>query len=171
MTGAAGPTESVEIVAAHSRPDAADHVAQAHLAEWGDLYPDLAPAVVIDELRADLGHAHSPEFRRSWYATIGGEVVGSVALRGSGEVDPADEDRFPGPWLANLWVEPMHRGHGFASALLDHAADAARGMDIGRLRLVTTDAVPIYLRRGWVIEDDITIGGRPAIVMIGTLEP
>ena len=169
MTASAG--EAVEFIGAHTRPDAVDEVARAHLAEWGDLYPAATPSTVAAELLTDVDGPASPSFRRTWFATIDGVVVGSVSLRGGGEVDAADESKFPGPWLANLWVDPAHRGRGIASTLLDHAMSNALALGIGRLRLVTTDAVALYTRRRWSIEADITVGGRPATVMVTTVAP
>lgn len=65
---------------------------------------------------------------RLWVATDGGVIVGTVALA---ELVPGHEE------LKSMRTEPLRRGQGIASSLLDYALADARGRGVDRISLET----------------------------------
>lgn len=47
-------------------------------------------------------------------------------------------------WLADVWVEPGHRGRGLGRAVIAWLLDAPDLADVGRWALVTSDAQDLY---------------------------
>jgi GNAT superfamily N-acetyltransferase len=52
-------------------------------------------------------------------------------------------------YLADVYVLEDHRGHGIASAMLDHLKGHPRLQGLRRWLLFTKDAQPLYARAGW----------------------
>jgi GNAT superfamily N-acetyltransferase len=53
------------------------------------------------------------------------------------------------PWLASVFVDPSHRGHGHAASLVRRVEEAARAASTGLLWLYTEDAEGLYAKLGW----------------------
>jgi GNAT superfamily N-acetyltransferase len=54
------------------------------------------------------------------------------------------------PWIAALWVDVEHRGHGIAQNLIIYAQFAATKLGFSKIYLCAEEKVtPYYLRRGW----------------------
>jgi GNAT superfamily N-acetyltransferase len=53
------------------------------------------------------------------------------------------------PWLASVFVDPSHRGHGHAARLVRRVEEAARAASTQVLWLYTGDAEGLYAKLGW----------------------
>jgi len=53
------------------------------------------------------------------------------------------------PWLASVFVDPAHRGHGHAALLVRRVEEAARVVGTGTLWLHTASAQGLYAKLGW----------------------
>lgn len=69
------------------------------------------------------------------------------------------------PWLGGLFVEPMFRGRGHATALVRQVEDFARAASVPLLWLYTLHAERLYLRLGWQHAGVEQEGGHAVILM------
>jgi GNAT superfamily N-acetyltransferase len=80
-------------------------------------------------------------------------------FKGSTLVIDSDMDDRPqySPWVAAVWVDAEYRKQGVGAALIDHAAQTAFAVGIGRVYLCATRMKrDFYLKRGWTkIEEDV----------------
>jgi GNAT superfamily N-acetyltransferase len=74
-----------------------------------------------------------------------GDPVGMVALCDDDLEDRPDLN----PWLAGLYVAPVHRGKGHARTLIARIEAVAAEAGIKRLSLYTASAVDLYRSAGW----------------------
>lgn len=130
-----------QIVTLAERPDLIPHVALWQWQEWG---------------RARGRRLASVEHDIKPLAVKGGAEEGFVLLvnrapAGTACLTLEDLDTRPdlSPWLASVYVEPAHRGRGYAGALVRavEAAAIERGHTI--LWLFTWNTAPLYARLGW----------------------
>ncbi|MGH6678166.1 MAG: GNAT family N-acetyltransferase [Bradyrhizobium sp.] len=82
-------------------------------------------------------------------AKTGGEPIGTCLLVES-EIEPNHD---VSPWLAGLFVVPVHRRMGAGAALVHAIEDQARLRGFSRLYLYTTAASGYYARLGWSVVD------------------
>jgi ribosomal protein S18 acetylase RimI-like enzyme len=98
-----------------------------------------------------------------WVAEHGGETVGTIVLT-------AHPDHL---LLDNLAVSPTARRLGIGSALLDFAAEHARSVGLGELRLYTnermTENLEFYPRRGFRETRRATVDGFRRVFFSRTL--
>ena len=80
-------------------------------------------------------------------------------FKGSTLVIDSDMDDRPqySPWVAAVWVDAEYRKQGVGAALIDHAAQTAFAVGIGRVYLCATRMKrDFYLKRSWTkIEEDV----------------
>jgi GNAT superfamily N-acetyltransferase len=80
-------------------------------------------------------------------------------FKGSTLVIDSDMDDRPqySPWVAAVWVDAEYRKRGVGAALINHAAQAAFAVGIGRVFLCATRLNrDFYLKRAWTkIEEDV----------------
>ena len=80
----------------------------------------------------------------TWVADNGGQVLGVLVL------EPHDDHLL----LDVIAVSPADHGNGVGSALMSHAEDLARALNLGEVRLYTNEAMTenlaYYPRRGYV---------------------
>lgn len=69
------------------------------------------------------------------------------------------------PWLADLFVDQRHRGHGHALRLIEALEADARADGIARLWLFTTDATGLYLKAGWTESETVELDRKAARIM------
>ncbi|WP_208603222.1 GNAT family N-acetyltransferase [Rhizobium mongolense] len=64
------------------------------------------------------------------------------------------------PWLAELYVDPAHRGKGHALRLIEELEALARSSDIERLSLYTSTAQGLYSLAGWTTTETFERRGK-----------
>jgi len=81
----------------------------------------------------------------------------AVALDGDGATvgfARAVTDGVTHAWLADVWVEPDHRGHGLGRALTSHLVDAPDLTQVRRWALATSGAEDLYRSFGFAAHED-----------------
>jgi predicted N-acetyltransferase YhbS len=131
-----------EILPLNDWPQAIDILAEAHLAEWRELYPEDTVASFAEDLARSLGTDPLPS---TWVLLAGSAVIGSVSLIEQ-DLDSRPELT---PWLANLWVHRAWRGRGLGKQLVLHACEQGRLRGLERLYLYTPEHAAFYLALGW----------------------
>ena len=69
------------------------------------------------------------------------------------------------PWLGGVYVKPSRRREGIAGALVRHAMNEARRMNIRRLWLYTASSRTLYERLGWRFEMLADYEGEQVTIM------
>ena len=81
------------------------------------------------------------------------EIIGCVALITNDFISRHDLY----PWLASLFIDPKHRGHGYANLLMGHVEQEAKNAGFENIYL-TTGHDGYYERYGWSrMEDGIDL--------------
>ncbi|HBU02723.1 MAG TPA: hypothetical protein DEB20_09405 [Acidimicrobiaceae bacterium] len=152
---------------------AADRFAALQYAEWGHLYPGSSLGQYREGLLNNRWNGSDLEsLNLAWFALDdAGEPLGVAMLVGDGEVEPEASNLLEGPWFAGLVVDPRFRRHGVGTALLDFVTKQARSLGFRHLRLVTEHSTGFYERRGWTVDQAVTLNSIPNTVMFITLEP
>ncbi|MDP1964939.1 MAG: GNAT family N-acetyltransferase [Reyranella sp.] len=124
------------------RPDLAAQVAAWGFAEWGHLNPGQTLEQRVIRIQGKMNVDRVP------IAFVAldedGGIVGTASLIFDDlEGDPRN------PWLASVYVPPVHRKKGVASALVRTVEDAARRLGYTRLYLFTSTAPKLYADLGW----------------------
>lgn len=126
--------------------DAPQHIPQLaawHHEQWSYLNPGQSLAHRVDGLRDHLRPAPLP---RTFVAVEPhGQPMGSASLVAH------DMDTHPEltPWLASVFVAPIHRRKGIGAALVRAVMEAAREAGIETLYLFTPDQASFYRSLGW----------------------
>lgn len=68
-------------------------------------------------------------------------------------------------WLTNLFVIPGYRNRGVATGLVKQCENAAEGLQIDKLRLLTPQAEEYYAKRGWALQCRVQRGGQRYALM------
>jgi GNAT superfamily N-acetyltransferase len=135
-------------------------VARWHWEEWGRHDPggSLEAWTVGLARRTERGRVPT-----TYLALDGGDPVGSATLVACDMLTRCDLS----PWLAGVYVLPVARGRGVASALVRHAVRRAGGMGVPRLYLYTASASGLYRKLGWrSLETTEYEGARVTIMAI-----
>lgn len=137
------------------RPDASAVLAEWFMAEWPDYHRNRSLADVASRFRL------SPQGQETLIAELDGELVGTVAIRGTWETAP----EIPPPWIGGLFVAPEHRGRGIGMALIDAAvrAVAARGDDTVHMAIRVDPSS--FEQRGWRIVGTVFAGDDQVTVV------
>ncbi len=148
-------------------------LAEAHVAEWGDLYELWGVEAAWREFEVMRADAVPITFIAlsdddEWLGSV--SLIADDDLPGFGHV---------GPWIASLYVVPAARGRGIARALLAHATGWAAAHDIARLYLFTAGSATatagerdlavqqaMYQSLGWVPLAVAEAHGHPVAVMV-----
>jgi DNA-binding MarR family transcriptional regulator/ribosomal protein S18 acetylase RimI-like enzyme len=112
--------------------------------EWDETFEGLVAAIV-----GGFAHAHDPDREHAWIAELAGVRVGCVfCVQKSPDVGQ----------LRLLLVEPIARGHGVGTRLVDACVEFARGAGYRELALWTNDVLHaarrIYERAGFRLVDE-----------------
>jgi GNAT superfamily N-acetyltransferase len=120
-------------------------IARWHWEEWGHVDPDGSLATWTAGLRRRTRRNQVPT---TFVAIDGGTPVGSVTLVVN---DMPDRHEFAEltPWVAGAYVVESARGRGVGTALIRHAVEQARQLDLERLYLYTSTAESFYTNLGW----------------------
>lgn len=142
-------------------------LARWHTAEWGHLYP---PDVWnLEAARREFAEQRATAVGppTTYVAFIDGELVGSVSLLTTDDLEGFDH---VGPWLASLYVTPAQRRRGLGRRLIAHVLAQPQVQDTGRVYLFTAEHESWYASLGWRTVASTTSGpGRhPVTVMVTT---
>jgi GNAT superfamily N-acetyltransferase len=143
------------IVAVTDRPELAPVVATWLVSEFG--YPGSR---TVEELTAKiLAPPIGPE--ESFVLLDQDRPVGTASL----SHDDLASRRDLTPWLAGVFVEPAHRGRGYASVLVRRVEAFASAASVPTLWLYTWTAESLYARLGWERVGPETDRGEEVMLM------
>ena len=122
-------------------PQHIEQLAAWQHAQWGHMNYET-PEQRLERLRI---RARKDRLPITVIAMIDGQLAGSASL------DEDDMDTHPElqPWLASVFVSPVHRNHGIGSALVGWIEEEATSRGFARFYLFTPDKEAFYARRGW----------------------
>ncbi|WP_237065522.1 GNAT family N-acetyltransferase [Microbulbifer guangxiensis] len=124
------------------QPTAVDMLASWHFDEWRHLYPDETHTDFAEDLRRSLERGAVPA---TWVLVDDEGVWGSASVL---EQD-METNRELGPWLANVYVHPRHRGRGLGSQLIRHVMAQCQARGLPALYLFTPGQEIFYETLGW----------------------
>ncbi len=101
--------------------------------DYGVFYETHFEEHVLDHVWRQL-HDESPRLH-ALVAEVGGDVVGIAHYRSHPDTFSVGRDWY----LDDMYVDPSNRGHGVASALIEHLTALARATGPGTLRWITAD--------------------------------
>lgn len=128
-------------------------------AHWQPYLPDETLEKREAKLRAHMSIDALPI---AWVAHIGGEVLGTAALR-IADLE-GREDLMP--WLGGVFVRHQFRRRGVASALCRVAEEKAWALGFDRLFLFTLDHQSLYERLGWSNYEPAVWCGHESEIMV-----
>lgn len=117
-------------------------------------------------------HLQAPQIPKTLVALREGELMGCVSLVSysyrprARQALVANDDSV---WLSNLFVQEAYRRRGIGTALVQGACAYARQLGLVDLWLSASDFTDFYLARGWRIERQSRLGGKPVNVMFARL--
>lgn len=139
-------------------PEFISTLARWHHDEWGYLRPGDSVEARAERLRAASGRREIPTVL---IAFSDSELLGSAML-----VPHDMETRMAlTPWLAGVFVAPVHRRQGIGSALVQRAVECSGELGVSRLYLYTPSAEGMYLRLGWAPIERTSYRGAEVVVM------
>lgn len=101
--------------------------------DYGVFYETHFEEHVLDHVWRQL-HEESPQLH-ALVAEVGGDIVGIAHYRSHPDTFSVGRDWY----LDDMYVDPSNRGHGVASALIEHLTALARATGPGTLRWITAD--------------------------------
>ena len=140
------------------RPEAIPTLAQWHYVQWSYLTPGDSVERRIAALQAHLEKGQIPT---TFVALVDRTVVGSASLI----AHDMDTRMHLSPWLASVYVEPLHRNRGIGSALVRRVEEEATALGVLALHLFTPDKVAFYTRLGWAVLEQCIYRGYAQTVM------
>jgi GNAT superfamily N-acetyltransferase len=151
----------VRIASIAGHPEHIETVAGWQWDEWGHLEPGNSHAARVAALRAQA-------------ACPGGIPVTLVAVDGDtvlGSVSVEDGMPAPRPRLVRLYVTPVARGRGIATALVRRVMDEAAALGVPRLYLFTKGVRGLYEKTGWRVLEVRRADGGELTIMAADLLP
>lgn len=149
---------AVHVRALADVPECVDTLARWHHAQWSELIRDWPLAMARAELQEHLTQRMLPT---TLVLHLDDELAGSVSLLEQDVPEFADL----GPWLASLYVAPVHRGKGLGARLLGAAMRHAQRCGVARLYLFTPEHREFYARHGWQTMESRHLGAQPVTIM------
>lgn len=145
-------------------PDWIPFIAQKHFQYWGP----LTGADTVETYTAFLQQASCANGLPSvLVARMGHEFLGSANLVA------CDCRLYPQltPWLAQLFVEPSHRGSKIGTALTQAIIERAAELKFTRLFLYASGSLPnYYARLGWIKSEEFFYLGKSRTLMAYTIK-
>ncbi|MGI8855780.1 MAG: GNAT family N-acetyltransferase [Thermomicrobiales bacterium] len=145
----------IDTIANH--PDLVETVARWQWGEWGR-DPDDSLGARIASIGAQTDADRIPT---TFVALDGDEPLGSASL----VADDMSTHPELTPWLASVYVAPVARGRGVASALVRRVVQQAAALGIARLYLYTENARGLYEKLGWRVIATDRFEGSPVTIM------
>jgi GNAT superfamily N-acetyltransferase len=135
-------------------------LAEWHHRQWSHFRPDEALGDRVKWLRETARRDGCP---LTVVALSGGELIGSASLV------PHDMEirRNLSPWLADLYVAPVHRRHGVGSALVRRVVQEAARLKVRILYLFTIskENEMLYANLGWLVRERVEYLGKLRVIM------
>lgn len=131
----------IQITTVLARPDLIPPVARWLWMEWGRNKGRTLERVA-ERLRSRTA-TMGPE--QTWVVLDGDTPVATASL----VHDDLDDRPELTPWLASVYVDPPHRGHGHAARLVRAVEAAARAGGTATLWLHSEHAAGLYAKLGW----------------------
>jgi predicted N-acetyltransferase YhbS len=142
----------------------ADHLALApllaawHHREWADLLPNWSRDQAERELRSHTRRRHIPT---TFVALEENRPLGSASLLES----DLDGWEHLSPWVASVFVDPPHRGHGLGRRLVRRAVAEAEVLGVSVVYLFTAGQASYYQALGWQSWQVVDHHGRAVALM------
>ncbi len=134
-------------------------LAQWHQNQWHDISPQLNLDKRIEFMSTHQNTASVPV---TLIALNKKQPMGSASL-----IDNDMEDRPQySPWLASVYVDPIFRAQGVASALISAIIQQAKALKLAQIYLFTPNQSEFYSRRGWEIIEHRHYHGVMVDIMI-----
>lgn len=146
----------VELLNLHQ--DELPKLANWHYQEWHNLYPEKTADDFALDLQESLQQGFVPS---TWVLVDNGKVVGSTSLLKQDMSANSDLT----PWIANVFIEPGHRGRGLGKVIIKEVMRQAKLNDLSRLYLFTEDQMAFYQNLGWQIIRQHDYNGAEVSVM------
>jgi GNAT superfamily N-acetyltransferase len=100
--------------------------------------------------------AREQSSRSWWLAEVDGEAIGMVNVKTFDRMPSPDRPASQWGYLANLYVDPAHRGSGAGGQLISAVVQHARRNNFVRLLLAPSElAAPLYHRHGFRSADEL----------------
>ena len=142
------------------RPDAIAVVAQWYFDEWRTF---LEHESVVETQAMLQEYMNRDRLPLMIVVADPSQVIGVAQLKFH-ELEELFPDRMN--WLGGVYVAPTHRGQGYASALVEQAAETATELDVPTLHLQTAERDGgLYSRLGWVPVQRVNNGFEDVLVM------
>jgi predicted N-acetyltransferase YhbS len=143
MTDMPAPPSNLVIADVLDHPQHIPILARALKSTFAVNRPHVTAATYEERLRSE---ALGQPLPRTWVALVDGEPAGCARLVAADH--PARPDLTP--WLASVFVSPVWRRRGIASALVQTVQQAAQAAGFPALYLFTEDQARLYARQGFV---------------------
>jgi len=133
--------QTMQIIDLSLAPQYIPQLAAWHHQQWSYLNPAVTVEQRIEELHTHLANLVLPRT----FIAVADELLGSASLVAH------DMDTHPEltPWLASVFVNPLHRKRGIGAALVREVMETAAQAGIKTLSLFTPDQEPLYRQLGW----------------------
>ena len=120
--------------------------------EWGHFDASISIADKISELSSTK---ESEELPLNFIAREEGKLLGIARILKT-DLECMKE---LSPWLGDLYVEPLSRGHGVGTALVRRAEQFARDLGFPTLYLFVSNQQDFYFRWGWKLHSEVNEKG------------
>lgn len=128
---------------------------------WEAFFRD-SEITLTDMLELDRACAQSPNFIPTVFVMLQDDLpIGMIAICD----DDLEGREALNPWLAGLYVQPDHRGQGYAVQLIAHLEQVAWQHGVEQLTLYTSEAVGLYSKLGWQIVERFDDQGKAFAIM------
>lgn len=126
--------------------------------EWGHLNPGDSVERRVARLTTHTGR---PGIPTTLVALDGETLLGSASL----VVNDLTSHPHLTPFMASVYVDPLHRRRGAATALVKQMIITAGELGFETLYLITHDQQRLYEKLGWVAVEDLQYRGEDVTLM------
>ena len=134
-----------------------DSLAEYHQNEWAHLTEDET----LTERKIRMQEYLCEDFIPSIFLAKDKELYGSAAIV---KCDMSTKPHLS-PWLASVFVLPLHRGKGIGKLLVEHIMHKAKENGISKMYLYTETAEGLYAKLGWTTISREVYNDEPVIIM------
>lgn len=133
----------MQLINLRERPEAIAEIAPWHFAQWRSLFPHKTLADFAADLAMSLQPGQVPQ---TWLLLdLKERIIGTGSLL----VHDMTDNQELSPWLANIYIHPDYRGHGYGKVIVRHVMAQAQALGFARLYLFTEDQQAFYQTLGW----------------------